>query len=240
MIGLFIIGLIIASGLTFLFVFLSKIKEEAKQEEQREKEKKEEIERKITAAENYTKKLRDTYVTKIIITREEVFELKQFEEFLKAIGETYKYDRIYHNNSMWDCERYSEYDWQPVILIDKPEEEKYVLTAAFKKWMDAKTLEYRKNFDKKVDEVLKKVKDTSAIDFYNKYMEEHKDDPKTEEDIVNQWFEEGKIVVGRPIHPGISNEEMGDDSWEPVAAYRDDYEFQLAEKVVKFNQGLKR
>lgn len=239
MFGLFMIclgGSIVVAAIACLIYEMTvgkKEKEAQRIKEAKEKTKKENFDRAIKSNEALEKKYD-------IISRDITFsnyQLELWEEFLKAAGETYNLVK-YYNNDYFGHNDYSKDRWETRIAVGKGRAE--IVTPAFKKWEEKRQCALYEKRDqestKLADKALKNDKDF-LIKFYEDYMKRMGENPTDDFEKVAVWQSEGKKVFMRPIHPGISNSEMGKDSWKEfsgdlVAANPDVcWEFDYEERI---------
>ena len=215
MLGLFMIGLggciFVAALVGFIYEMTVGKKEKEAQRIHEEKEKKNQESLDLALANN--RKMEEKYD---ILSDDIIYSKSQFdlwEEFLKAAEESYTIVRYYKNDYFGRC-RYDKNRFENRIALKKGRAE--VVISAFNKWELTRAeaiIEKREQESKKlVEKALNKNFDLKK--FHEEYMKRMAENPTDELELAEKWIAEGRKVFMRPIHPGISNSEMGKESWD--------------------------
>jgi hypothetical protein len=215
MLGLFMIGLggcvFVAALVGFIYEMTVGKKEKEAQRIHEEKEKKNQESLDLALANN--RKMEEKYD---ILSDDIIYSKSQFdlwEEFLKAAEESYTIVR-YYKNDYFGRDRYNKNRFENRIALKKGRAD--VVISAFNKWELTRAeaiIEKREQESKKlVEKALNKNFDLKK--FHEEYMKRMAENPTDELELAEKWIAEGRKVFMRPIHPGISNSEMGKESWD--------------------------
>ena len=215
MLGLLMIGLggcvFVAALVGFIYEMTVGKKEKEAQRIHEEREKKNQESLDLALANN--RKMEEKYD---ILSDDLIYSKSQFdlwEEFLKAAEESYTIVRYYKNN-YFGRGRYNKDRFENRIALKKGRAE--VVISAFNKWELTRAeaiIEKREQESKKlVEKALNKNFDLKK--FHEEYMKRMAENPTDELELAEKWIAEGRKVFMRPIHPGISNSEMGKESWD--------------------------
>jgi hypothetical protein len=215
MLGLLMIGLggcvFVAALVGFIYDMTVGKKEKEAKRIHEEKEKKNQESLNLALANN--RKMEEKYD---ILSDDIIYSKSQFdlwEEFLKAAEESYTIVR-YYKNDYFGNGRYNKNRFENRIALKKGRAE--IVISAFNKWELTRAeaiIEKREQESKKlVEKALNKNFDLKK--FHEEYMKRMAENPTDELELAEKWIAEGRKVFMRPIHPGISNSEMGKESWD--------------------------
>ena len=215
MLGLLMIGLggcvFVAALVGFIYEMTVGKKEKEAQRIHEEKEKKNQESLDLALANN--RKMEEKYD---ILSDDLIYSKSQFdlwEEFLKAAEESYTIVR-YYRKDYFGRDRYNKNRFENRIALKKGRAE--IVISAFNKWeltrAEAITEKREQESKKLVEKALNKNFDLKK--FHEEYMKRMAENPTEELELAEKWIAEGRKVFMRPIHPGVSNSEMGKESWD--------------------------
>jgi hypothetical protein len=138
-----------------------------------------------------------------------------YKEFLTKIEEPFEivkvYDELYNFT-----DDYKDLCWKEDIVVERGR--KKIIEEAFNKWFEIKKFEEEQKDEQAATALVEKAmssnKKFDLAEWTKQYTEKLKELPTTDIEQANTWVKEGKLVFMRPIHPGISNSEMGKESWD--------------------------
>lgn len=163
-------------------------------------------------------------------------KIDYYKEFLTKIDEPFEIVKVYDELYSF-ADYYKDLFWKEDIAVELGR--KKIIEEAFEKWLEIKKFEEEQKEEQAATALVEKAmssnKKFDLAEWTKQYNERLKDLPTTDIEQANAWVKEGKLVLMRPIHPGISNKEMGKDSWGAydyaLAKEQECFEFDYQERI---------